>query len=104
MPAYQLVLTTCPDADLAKGIGRALVEERLAACVNVLPPMQSIYRWRGQVETANECLLIVKSKTAAYDAIEKRILELHSYELPEVIAVPLAGGLSRYLAWLDNPD
>ena len=101
---YRLVLTTCPDAEMANRIAQALVQERLAACANVLPAMQSIYRWRGQVESASEHLLIIKIRAADYPAVEQRIRALHSYELPEVIAVPLVGGLAAYLAWLDNPD
>lgn len=101
---YQLVLTTCPDAELAETIARALVKERLAACVNVLPPMRSVYRWRGRIESAQEQLLIVKTRVADYTAVQQRICELHSYEVPEVIAIPLAGGLPAYLAWLENPD
>lgn len=101
---YQLVITTCPDAPLAETIARALVGERLAACVNVLPPMQSVYRWRGQIESATEQLLIVKTRVADYGAVQQRIGELHTYELPEVIAVPIVNGLPAYLAWLEDPD
>ena len=103
-PSYQLVLTTCPDAGAAERIGQALVSERLAACVNILPIAKSIYLWKGQVESAAEQLLIIKSMTHAYRAIQKKILELHPYELPEVIAVPIAEGLSDYLAWIRHPD
>ncbi|MBI3898168.1 MAG: divalent-cation tolerance protein CutA [Gammaproteobacteria bacterium] len=101
---YQLVLTTCPNIELAERIAHALIEEQLAACVNILPPMRSIYRWRGQVESANEQLLIIKSCVSDYVALEKRIRVLHSYELPEIIAVPITGGLPAYLAWIENPD
>lgn len=101
---YKLVLTTSPNAELSHTIAQTLVNERLAACVNVLPVMQSVYRWRGKIESATEQLLIIKIRAADYDAVEQRIRELHSYELPEVIAVPLVGGHLRYLAWLDNPD
>lgn len=101
---YQIVLSTCPDAEAAGRIARALVSERLAACVNILPVMQSVYLWKGRLETAAEQLLVIKSKTRAYRAIEKRILELHPYELPEVVAVPIADGFTDYLAWINNPD
>lgn len=101
---YQLVLTTCPDEAMAETIARVLVEEGLAACVNVLPPMRSIYRWRGRVESAEELLLIIKARVDAYPAVEKRIQALHSYELPEVIAVPIANGLAAYLSWIEDPD
>jgi periplasmic divalent cation tolerance protein len=101
---YQLILTTCPDPTSAERLGRQLVEERLAACVNVLPSMRSIYRWKGQIEDAAEHLLIIKTRIGDYAAIEQRIRDLHSYELPEVIAVPIVAGLPAYLAWLESPD
>lgn len=103
-PSYQLVLTTCPDAATAERIARALVEQRLAACVNILPIAQSVYRWKGQIETASEQLVIAKSMTRVFRAIQKAIRALHPYELPEIIAVPIAGGLPQYLAWIRNPD
>ncbi len=102
--SYQLVLTTCPDATAAERIAHALVGERLAACVNILPIAKSIYLWKGKVESTAEQLLVIKSMTRAYRAIQKRILELHPYELPEVIAVPVANGFSDYLAWIHDPD
>lgn len=101
---YQLCLTTCPNIDLAEKIARTLVEEHLAACVNILPPVRSIYRWHGQIESADERLLLIKTRTQDYPAIERRIRALHSYELPEVIAVPIVNGLPAYLSWLENPD
>ncbi len=101
---YQLVLTTCPDVPTAESIARALVEERLAACVNVLPTMRSFYRWRGQTESSEEQLLIVKIRARDYSAVEQRIVALHPYELPEVIAIPIASGLAGYLAWIENPE
>lgn len=101
---YCLVLSTCPDGEVAGRLARTLVEARLAACVNILPAVQSVYRWRGNIESATEQLLIAKIKAADYPAVEERIKALHSYELPEVIAVPLVGGLSAYLAWINDPD
>jgi periplasmic divalent cation tolerance protein len=101
---FQIVMTTCPDAACAERIARALVEEGLAACVNILPPMQSIYRWRGKTEAATEQLLIVKSTAAQFPAIRDRIKALHPYELPEIIAVPFADGSPDYLAWLNKPE
>jgi len=100
---YRLVLTTCPDAGAAERIAQTLVAEQLAACVNVLPPMRSFYRWRGAVETANEQLLIIKIRARDYDAVQQRVRALHPYELPEVIAVPIVAGLDAYLAWIDDP-
>ena len=101
---YQLVLTTCPDAKAADMIARSLVENRLAACVNIVSSIQSVYRWQGQVESATEHLLVIKIREADYAAVQRRIAELHSYELPEVIAVPIENGSPAYLRWLENPD
>lgn len=102
--ACQIVLTTCPDAETAGRIARALVEERLAACVNILPPMRSVYRWKGQVEEASELLLVIKSVTAQFAALRDRLQALHPYELPEIVAVPILDGLPEYLAWLNHPE
>ena len=101
---YQLVLTTCPDTAAAERIAQALVSERLAACVNILPIAKSVYRWKGKVESAAEQLLIIKSMARAFRAIRQRILELHPYELPEVVAVAVADGHPDYLAWIRDPD
>jgi len=101
---FQIVLTTCPEAATAEHIGRALVEERLAACVNILPPMQSIYRWKGKVETATEQMLMIKIMQSDYPAVQDRIRALHPYELPEIIAVPIADGQPDYLSWLQHPE
>ncbi len=98
------MLTTCPNRRAAQRIARALVEERLAACVNIIPVAQSLYRWRGKIESARELLLIIKSPRRAYAKLEKRLRALHPYELPEVIAVPITSGYRPYLAWIANPD
>jgi len=103
-PAVQLVLTTCPDSSAAERIAEALVGERLAACVNILPIAKSIYRWQGKVESAAELLLVIKAPTRGYRKLQRRLLELHPYELPEVVSVPIAGGFADYLAWLNNPE
>ena len=95
-----LILTNCPDETCAKALALALVEEKLAACVNLLPRMQSIYRWQGAVESASEILLLIKSTAANYAALEARIRELHPYEVPEIIALPITQGLPAYLNWL----
>lgn len=102
--SYQLLLTTCPDSEIAETIARALVGDRLAACVNILPPMQSIFRWRGQIEAGREQLLLIKVRTVDYPKVEARVSELHPYELPEIIAIPIVHGLPAYLAWIDDPD
>jgi len=95
-----LVLTNCPDETVANAIALAIVEEKLAACVNILPRVQSIYRWQGAVESASEIPLLIKSTAACYPALEKRIAELHPYDVPEIIALPIAQGLPAYLNWL----
>jgi len=101
---YQLVLTTCPDTPTAETIARGLVEERLAACVNVLPPMRAIYRWRGQLESSEEQLVVIKIRERDYQAVEQYIVQHHPYELPEIVAIPIASGLPGYLAWIENPE
>lgn len=101
---FQIVLTTCPDEACARHIGQALVDESLAACVNILPSVHSIYRWKGQTETASEVLLVIKAPAARFPAIRDKLQSLHPYELPEIIAVPIADGLPDYLAWLNHPE
>jgi periplasmic divalent cation tolerance protein len=103
-PPCQIVLTTCPDQACAERIAKVLVEEGLAACVNILPPMRSVYKWQGKIESESEQLLLIKSTNQAFPAIRARILELHPYELPEIVAVPIADGLDRYLNWLQDPN
>jgi periplasmic divalent cation tolerance protein len=102
--AHLLVITNFPDEALAERTARTLVEQRLAACVNVLPAMRSIYRWQGSVESEHEHLLLIKARRADYAALETRIRDLHPYDVPEVIAVPIVAGLDAYLAWIDAPD
>ncbi len=92
---------SCPDTDTAAAIAQALVREGLAACVNVLPGMRSVYRWQGEVEQADEILLLIKTAAARLDALAARVGQLHPYELPELVAVEAAGGLPAYLAWID---
>jgi periplasmic divalent cation tolerance protein len=96
-------LCACPDAAVAARIARALVEERLSACVNVLPGIRSFYRWQGAMEEAGEALLLIKTTRAALPALQARLVALHPYELPELLVVEAAGGLPAYLAWIaDN--
>jgi len=95
-----LVLSTVPDDPSAEAIARTLVEERLAACVNLLPPMPSIYRWQGGVERATERQVVMKTTRVRLDALEKRLAELHTYELPEFIVLPADGGTDAYLRWV----
>ena len=95
-----LVITNCPDEAVANAIALAVVEARLAACVNILPRVQSVYRWQGAVESATEIPLFITSTAAAYPALEARIRELHPYALPEIIALPVDRGLPAYLNWV----
>ena len=97
-----VVLVTAGSAEEAARIGRTLVEERLAACVNVVGPIHSIYRWEGAVEDAREWLLVLKARAADFGALEARVRALHSYAVPEVLALPVYGGAAAYLAWLDE--
>jgi len=98
--AVLLTLCTCPDDASAERIAATLVEERLAACVNRVSGLLSIYRWQDAVEHANETLLLIKTSEARFDALAERLRALHPYELPEVIAVPIAKGLPEYLQWV----
>lgn len=95
-----VVFSTCANRKEAQKIARAIVEDRLAACVQLLPPIQSIYRWQGNVEQSREVLMLFKTTAAQFPALEKRIAELHSYDTPEIIAVPVVAGAEKYLAWL----
>jgi periplasmic divalent cation tolerance protein len=96
-----LVLTNLPDLTSAETLASALVEERLAACVNILQPCRSIYRWKNAVETANEIPLLIKTTEACYPELEAAILARHPYETPEIIAFPVSRGLPDYLAWVE---
>jgi len=99
---YQIILCTCPDKDTAEKIAHLLVNDKLAACVNILPGIISIYRWHEKIESAQEHLLLIKAHKAGYQAIEKSIKMHHPYELPEIIAVPVENGLPEYLHWIDS--
>ena len=99
MPAL-ICLSACPDATTAERIATALVEERLAACVNILPGLRSVYRWQDQIEAADEVLLLIKTSAETYPALQARLAALHPYELPELLAVEAATGLPAYLEWV----
>jgi len=100
MTEVVLILTTVPDDERAEPLAWTLVEERLAACVNLHAPMTSIYRWKGEVDREAERQLIIKTTRARVRALEERIRALHSYELPEFIVVPVEGGSQAYLDWV----
>lgn len=95
-----VVLCTVPDEDSARRIAQTLVAEGLAACVNVLPRLTSVYRWEGEVTSGEELLLIIKTRQQRYAPLEARIKELHPYTVPEVIALPIQHGSKDYLDWL----
>ncbi len=100
MTDCMLVLCTCPDASSGAVISTALIEERLAACVNLQPGITSVYRWEEAIEEAGECLLIAKTSNERLEALTGRLRALHDYELPEIVAVPVTAGLPGYLSWV----
>jgi len=102
MTDKRIVLTTAGSEKEAHQIARALVERRLAACVNVLPQIESVYRWQGEVESAREWLLIIKTRAEKFAAVRDAILELHSYEVPECIVLQIEDGSPTYLQWLEE--
>lgn len=99
---HYLVLTTCPHEAAARGLAESLLGEQLAACVNILPGLRSIYRWKGRIEEGGELLLLIKTTQACYPRLEQHIRANHPYELPEIIAVDLAAGAADYLAWIGD--
>lgn len=102
MDDLQIVWCTVPDVETGRKIADHLVEYGLAACVNLIPGLQSIYRWDGETRHDNESLLMIKTTSKRYEKLQEAILALHPYELPEIIAVPLTSGLPGYLDWLKN--
>lgn len=102
MTDKMVVLVTCGSQKEARRIARALVEARLAACVNVVQsPVESIYRWKGKVEAAREFLLLIKSARKRFAALEAEVRRLHSYDVPEIVALPIERGSKPYLAWIE---
>jgi len=100
MSEISIVLVTAGSAEEAETIGRTLVEERLGACANIVPRIRSIYRWKGKIYDEQEFLIIIKTRTSLFEAVQKRVKELHSYEVPEIISFPIALGLPQYLEWV----
>jgi periplasmic divalent cation tolerance protein len=99
-PEPLVVLCACPDDATADRIARELVAERLAACVNRIGGMRSIYRWKGDIQDEPEALLVIKTTSTRYQALELRLMALHPYEVPEIMALPVRAGAERYLDWL----
>ena len=96
----RVVLVTAPDPGTAAALARTLVEERLAACANLVPGVRSIYRWEGEVQDDAEVLLVLKTRAARCDALAARVRDLHPYDLPEVVVLPVGGGSRGYLEWV----
>jgi periplasmic divalent cation tolerance protein len=97
---YRLILCTCPDSQVAEQLATSLVEQQLAACINIVPGLTSIYRWQGKLEKGTEVLLLIKTIQDRYAAVETAIRQQHPYELPEIIAVTLDEGSPDYLRWI----
>lgn len=97
-----VVLVTCGSEEEATRIGNSLVEERLAACVNIISPIRSIYRWEGKIWDEREWMLMIKTQERRFEELEKKVKSLHSYSVPEVIALPIVKGSASYLKWLEE--
>lgn len=100
MTDKRVVVTTCGSLEEARHIARAVIERRLAACVNIVPQVESIYRWKGEVETSNESLLVIKTTVAVVEKLRAALKELHSYEVPECIELTVTDGSEAYLDWI----
>jgi periplasmic divalent cation tolerance protein len=102
MTDFQIVLSTCADREQAERIAHRLVEQQVAACVNILPGVQSIYRWQGKVDSAGEVLMLIKTRADLVPEVEMTIASLHSYQVPEFLVLPVFGGSHAYFAWLTD--
>jgi len=102
MTDKRIVLSTAGSEEEAQKIARHLVENRLAACVNIVPRIESIYRWDGKIETSRECLMVIKTVSGNFAAVRDAILELHSYDLPECVSIAVDDGSAAYLEWVDR--
>lgn len=100
MKEFIVVFVTCSSMKEAEKIGNSLVEKKLAACVNVVPEIKSIFYWKGKISRENEILLVAKSRMELFDSIQNEVRELHSYEVPEIIALPIEAGSEDYLEWI----
>jgi periplasmic divalent cation tolerance protein len=102
MDQFVVVFVTCGSEDEATKIAHALVDERLAACANIVSPIRSVYRWEGKICDEREWLLVIKTREARFRDLEKRVKSLHSYQVPEIISLPILAGSSSYLSWLEE--
>jgi periplasmic divalent cation tolerance protein len=101
MTDYSIITATFPDKDSAKSAARLFVERRLAACVQLLP-IESVYSWRGEICDENEVLLLIKTRAERFGEVAELIKQIHTYDVPEIVQVPIVGGLAEYLGWIDN--
>jgi periplasmic divalent cation tolerance protein len=99
---YSLIISTAFSRDEAQHIARALVDRKLVACVNIVGPIESIYRWKGEIENSKEFMLLMKTESDRFDRVREAVKALHSYEVPEVIQVPIENGLPAYLEWISG--
>ena len=97
-----VVLTTCDSEELAARLARHLIDQRLAACVNILPGARSIYRWKDKIEESTEVLLLIKSRRELFPALRAEIEKIHTYEVPEILAMPVVDGSEAYLSWIEK--
>ena len=97
-----VILSSCANAEEGAKLARLLLEERLAACVSVVPGMRSFYRWKGAIDSAEECLLVIKSSRDSFAALRVALEKAHSYEVPELLALPVVDGAPNYLSWIEN--
>jgi periplasmic divalent cation tolerance protein len=102
MPEFIVVFVTCGSEEEALKIAHSLVEERLAACVNLVSPVRSIYRWEGKIWDEKEWILIIKTQKESFEELERKVKSLHSYSVPEIIGLPIVEGSSSYLQWLEE--
>jgi periplasmic divalent cation tolerance protein len=101
MTDFQIILSTCADREQAERIANRLLDLHLAACINILPGIQSLYRWQGSIESAAEVLLLIKTRSTLSREVQSTIAGLHSYEVPEFLTLSISGGSESYLAWLE---